>query len=91
MQGGVKASLLPCGRLHPTGRLGLAWFRATEDTEFIPEAGDYVGVYAGLGLEYDLTDRITTGPEISLIAASKEGEFDPVYVPQFSWHVLWNF
>ncbi len=55
VQGGAKASFLPCKRWHPTARAGLAWFRATEDTEFIDEAGDYVGVYAGLGLEYDVT------------------------------------
>jgi hypothetical protein len=90
-QGGVKASFNPLGRGHPTARAGIAWFRTTEPTEFVDEEGDYVGLYAGVGYEVDVSPRFTTGPEISVMAAAKEGGSDPVYVPQFSWHFLYNF
>ena len=90
-RGGVKASFNPLGRGHPTARAGIAWFRSTEPTELVDEAGDYVGVYAGVGYEWDVTPRFTTGPELTVLAASREGDWDPVAVPQARWHFLWNF
>ncbi len=90
-QGGVKASFLPLRRGHPTARAGFTWFRATEDTKFISGADDYFGFYVGAGYEWDVSPLITTGPEVSVVIAApeKSGDFD--VIPQFQWHVIFNF
>jgi hypothetical protein len=91
VQGGVKASLRPCARSHPTARAGVTWFRTTGSTDFVEDAGDYVGLYGGIGWEWDLGSGFTTGPELSALLVSQEGEFEPVVVPQLQWHFIVRF
>lgn len=75
-------------RRHWTLRTGLVWIRARGAPNIIEEAGDYVGLRIGLGFETDLTPRWSIGPEIALIPAWGEGEFE--LVPQFTWGVRWR-
>lgn len=91
VRGGIKASLLPCGRGHPTVRAGIGWFRTTERTDWIGNAGDYFAFHAGIGYEFDVTRRFTTGPEITAILAAEEKGFDLKFAPQVRWHFIWKF
>ena len=88
LRGGVKATFSPRRRGHVTGRLGLAWFRSTAPTTFFETPGDYYAAYLGVGYEYDLTRRFSTGPEIALLIASQEKDFDIQVAPQFLWHFI---
>jgi hypothetical protein len=91
LRGGVKGSFAPCGRSHFVLRAGATWFRSTGDFEFVDGAGDYFGAYAGVGWEWDLGRRITTGPEASLAFVTREGQsVDVEVVPQLAWHVIWK-
>ena len=75
-------------RRHWTLRVGPVWFRARGAPNLIDEAGDYVGLRIGLGFETDLTPRWSLGPEIALISAWGEGNFE--LVPQLTWGVRWR-
>jgi hypothetical protein len=87
-RGGVKATFAPATRGHVTARAGIAWFRQTAATAFVDTPGDYLGGYAGLGYEFDVTRHLTTGPEISVLVGAREGTADFVATPQLLWHVL---
>lgn len=89
--GGVKATFRPLSRSHPVLRGGFGWFRSTGSTELVETPGDYVSLYVGAGWEWDITPTLTTGPEVRVMLASIEKEFDPIVVPQVQWHLVWRF
>ncbi|MDA1194267.1 MAG: outer membrane beta-barrel protein [Planctomycetota bacterium] len=86
-----------CDRLHPTVRLGFGWMQATGrpdllDLADVDGAGDYVGAYVGLGLDYDLSRKWSTGPEIALFGGWDVDDADNMaWVPTVSWHLTYRF
>ncbi len=88
LRGGGKMCLLPCCRWHPTARAGLGWIRSTASNEFLSANSDYFGAYVGLGVEYDISRQLSTGPEVSLMMVTRENtDFSLELVPQVHWHV----
>jgi len=92
LRGGLKHTFSPGGRRHLTARYGLVWFRATgANPLIIDDPGDYLGIYAGVGFETDLTPTLTMGPEIRLlIVDGLDGQGVQAF-PQFAWNLFWNF
>lgn len=92
LRGGIKAALNSGGFGHWVGRAGGTFLRNTGDIDGFAEQGDYLGIYLGVGYEFDLGPRITMGPEVAVTVVDKEGlsniEFE--ILPQFLWHVLIN-
>lgn len=103
---GIRARFSPQSCGHLTLRFGGTWFEA-EGTPIelsvaqIEKRGDYLGAYVGIGYEWDIGRRWSTGPEIALIVAGAinarpdrldtgrpvEGREDLAIVPVFYWHV----
>ena len=82
---GVKQVTAPGHSNHLVFRYGATWFRANGRPEVIAHPGDYLGGYAGVGWEYEVSDRITTGPDIRIIIADGEAHAqDPRCSPQAS-------
>ncbi|MDJ0523368.1 MAG: hypothetical protein QNJ90_14955 [Planctomycetota bacterium] len=90
IRGGAKGSFSPCSCAHWTVRGGVVWLRSTAPNEFLDRTGDHVGLYAGLGYEWDITPRFTTGPEVSLSLVAREGDSDIQALPQLRWHFILN-
>lgn len=90
IRGGVKASFQPCECGHWTARAGATWLRATTTSEFLTGSGDYVGAYIGVGYEWDIGKRFTTGPELALNAVVPEKGSTVDFLPQLNWHFLLN-
>jgi hypothetical protein len=89
---GAKVSTDPDDYRHWTGRLGFVWFRAEGEPNLVQEEGDYFGGYVGVGFETQVNDRFTIGPEVSVMVVPRDGGDPPFYaVPQFGWHLLWEF
>lgn len=88
VQVGVKASLTPDRRGRWTGRGGAVWLRSTASNPFLDVRADHIGGYVGVGYDYDLTDALSTGPELNLMLVSYEQEVAFHLVPQLRWHVL---
>jgi hypothetical protein len=93
--GGLKASFAPRARRHLVLRGGATWFRNTGDISFVDAPGDYLGAYVGVGWEWDIGDRLTMGPELSVSVVTREGRREeplvqPEVLPRLSWHVLWK-
>jgi hypothetical protein len=88
LQGGLKASLNPCGRHHLVFRAGATWLRTTGEVETLEEAGDYVGAYAGVGYEFDIGTWLTTGPEVQVAGLAQEGDSEFEFVPRLTWHFI---
>jgi hypothetical protein len=87
LRGGFKGTFQPCCNSHLTARAGLCWLRSTAPTDVLDNPGDHFGAYLGLGYEWDISRRLTTGPEVSLMAVTSENtDFSPQAVPQFHWH-----
>jgi len=70
---------------------GLVWFRALGQPNIVQEPGDYVGVYYGVGFETRVSAHVTTGPELTVIAAYGESSDELVFVPQLNWHLSFGF
>ena len=92
LRGGIKAAFHGCGFGRLTGRAGATFIRNTGDIDGFSRQGDYVGLYAGVGYEFDLGSRITTGPEINVSVVDREGlsDVDIEILPQLLWHVIIN-
>jgi hypothetical protein len=94
---GVRARFLPCCKWHPTVRAGIGWVNATgspRDLELaeIDGEGDYLGGYLGVGLEYDLSPRWSTGPEIAVFGGFDAGDTSSTaVVPTLFWHINYRF
>lgn len=71
-----------------TFRAGLVGFHARGEPNLIDEPGRYVGAYAGFGRRAWLTEHLSFGPEVTLIAA--HGPDPRVLVPQITWGVTWS-
>jgi hypothetical protein len=85
---GVKASFTPERRGHLVGRLGFCALRATGTNDYLDVATTYYGAYAGLGYEWDLSDRWTTGPDVKALVGLREGEGTVEVIPQVGWHLI---
>ncbi len=72
---------------HWVVRFGALGFEARGETNLVDEAGDYLGLYLGAGLETDIGRGFSIGPEFNLIAASGPDEF--ALVPQITWGLRW--
>lgn len=89
LRAGAKASLLPECRGHVVGRLGFCTFKPRGTTDFIDLATTYYGLYVGVGYEWELSERWSTGPEASLLVGFVEGgDTDVRAVPQVGWHLI---
>lgn len=85
---GLKAAFQPSARGHWTVRGGVVWLRSTAPNRFLDHVlSDYIGPYGGVGWEYDLTTRLSTGPEMNLMLVGSEGTGRFGLVPQLLWHV----
>lgn len=89
----------PCCDRHWTFRAGVAYFHASgqpRDIDFdfvdIPEAGDYIGGYLGLGYEWDFAGgRWSHGPEIQAMGGWEvdSGEFG--FTPTVRWGLTYRW
>ena len=93
IRGGFKVSLSPCACRHLVLRAGATAFRGTGTSDTLDVEGTFNGFYGGLGYEFDLSDRWTTGPEATVLLGFEEGggEDDTVIVPQVGWHLIYRF
>ncbi len=92
IRGGFKVSLSPCSCRHLVARLGATAFRSTFTSDTLDVEGTYNGFYAGLGYEFDLSDRWTTGPEATAMFGWQEGNVDnTAFLPQVGWHLIYRF
>jgi len=73
---------------HLTLRYGFEYCRATVDPVIVDRAGGYYGVYAGFGFETELGPHWTMGPEVAVAYLGGEGE---AFVPNFFWHLAYDF
>jgi hypothetical protein len=92
---GVKVSTNPRGRGHVTGRAGVAWWMvngdpSATDWDTIDDVGDYLGIYAGVGYEWDLDRHWTTGPEVGGIGGFHVDNGDFAVAPRIYWHLIYN-
>jgi hypothetical protein len=89
---GLKWEFNPCGCHHPTLRVGGTWFFASGNPDVIDVSdiavrnGDWFGVYLGLGWEWEINRRLSTGPEASVIFAWDSATGTTGIVPTFMWH-----
>lgn len=89
LSGGLKATLAPHARTHLVLRAGATWLRATAPTRTLGEPGDWVGAYAGVGWEWDVTAWLATGPEAQLGVLLREGLDGEVGLqPRLAWRVV---
>jgi len=79
---GAKQVLSPGYKSHLYFRYGATWLRLVGDSPTIREAGDYFGGYVGTGYEWDLTPRISCGPELDLYALGGEGPLGFEFLPR---------
>lgn len=92
LRGGFKAALNGCGFGRWVGRAGGTFIRNTGDVSVLSRRGDYVGIYLGVGYEFDIGRTITTGPEVNVSIIDEEGlgTVEIEVLPQFLWHVIIN-
>lgn len=93
---GVALRGSPRGRIHPTVRGGITWFRVSGNPEVIDvasfdEGGDYIGVYLAVGVDFDITDCVTTGPEVGYVAGIEAGNGEFGGTLEARWHILFKF
>ncbi len=103
---GVRVRFNPGACGHWTLRFGGTWFEAEGtpvDLDFaqIDYRGDYLGAYVGIGYEWDLGKRWSTGPEVGLVVANlinkrpdrlntgvpDSDREEVAIVPMFFWHI----
>lgn len=85
---GAKAAFDPGARGHWAVRAGVMWLRTTAANDFTRLVGDHVGVYLGGGYEYELTARLSVGPETTLAVLSNEKPWNLQVLPQLRWHFV---
>jgi hypothetical protein len=88
---GLKHSTSPGAKRHATFRYGAQFYRATGVPGIVDRPGDYVGAYAGIGFETELSRNWTMGPEISVAVLRGEGDIGVEVVPTFFWHFVFDF
>ncbi len=91
IQAGAKATLSPGHPSHVVLRAGGVWFRATGDPAILDAPGDYLGLYGGVGYEWDLSPRMTAGPEFKVLVVGGEGSLGVEVVPQFGLNWIVKF
>ncbi len=89
IRAGAKTSFNPSGRRHLTLRYGALWLQANGEPNILQRPGNYAGLYASVGFETDLTSRISAGPEIVVMAVTRDSEFRVRSVPQFNYRLTW--
>jgi hypothetical protein len=95
---GMRWRFQPCCRWHVTARAGLGWMHAGNDgvpsleLADIDARGDYIGAYAGIGLEFDIGARWSTGPELTYFYGWEAGgNGNTASVPSLIWHLNYKF
>lgn len=93
---GLRWRFKPCCTGHPTLRLGVQWAQLSGGPEFLDLAevdsdGDYLGAYLGLGYEWDINPRWSTGPEVALFAGVDPDSGDTALIPTLYWHINYKF
>jgi len=58
---------------HLVGRAGVNWLRTEGKAGRLEDPGDYGGVYAGLGLLWEVAPALSTGPDLTLMFVDAEG------------------
>jgi len=88
---GLKQSFQPGGKYRFVLRYGGVLFRATGTPGIIGEGGTYFGLYASAGFDVEIAPRWTMGPDFRVLLV--EGRGDPGFeaVPQFGWHLVFDF
>jgi len=89
VRAGAKVSYDPAARRHVTLRYGGVWLQANGEPNIIQTPGNYYGVYAAGGFETDVSSCLTVGPEIAIMAVTKENDLKIRTVPQLNYHVTW--
>ena len=74
-----------------TAHAGAVWFRANGEPNVVQESGDYLGAYAGVGFEWQISEHVTMGPDLSLLFVSLEGSSELDVVPQIAWRFSWGY
>jgi hypothetical protein len=90
LRAGVKFALPSDERRDWTLRTGLVWFEARGEPNIVNQPGNYLGGYLGLGFETALTEHLSAGPELAMLAAFRDGGDDFDLVPQITWRLLWH-
>ncbi len=75
------------GRAWST-RFGVLGFEARGEPNMVEEAGEYLGLYFGVGRFTLFGPGLAFGPELTLIAAS--GNDPRVLIPQLTWGLRWT-
>jgi hypothetical protein len=91
LEAGARHVLSPGHESHLYFRYGATWLRLVGDSEFLDEEGDYLGAYAGVGYEWDLTPRISVGPEIDLYGLWTEQDFNFDFLPRLVFQINVKF
>jgi len=91
IQAGVKQVLSPGHDRRLFFRYGATWMRATGNPDILDVAGDYLGAFAAVGYEWDLTERLTLSPEVSINALNGEGDIGFDLLPQAVVSLLFKF
>lgn len=79
---GALGILSPGHESHLYFRAGATWLRLVGDSDFIDEPGDYLGAYMGVGYQWDLTSRISCGPEFDIYLLGGEGSLGFEFLPR---------
>jgi len=91
IQAGVKQVMSPGHDRRLFFRYGATWLRATGNPNIFNVPGDYLGVFAAAGYEWDLTERLILSPEISVNAIDGEGGIGFEVLPQAMVSLLFRF
>ena len=95
---GVLARGAPRSRIHPTARAGITWFRVNGNADTISVADfsssgrdeDYFGVYLAVGVDFDITDCVSTGPEVGYVGGiDNDGSWGGTL--EARWHIRFKF
>ena len=74
------------------GRSGIAWLRARGNPPYLSGAGDYGGIYVGIGMAVSLGKHFVTGPDVMALLMDGEGTQNGSGVaPSAAWRIGWQF
>lgn len=89
---GVRVEAIDEGTSHWSLRGGVAWVRAQGDPVFLDEPADYGGVYVGGAWQWELSEHVSTGPELTVFGLLPEGSGRTGgLVPQLAWRLIVHF
>jgi hypothetical protein len=91
IQAGVKQTASPGHPRRLFFRYGMTWFRANGDPRILDQRGDYLGVYGGVGYEWDLSEHWTLSPDVTANVVNGEGSTGTDFLPQLALSLLFRF